>query len=63
MEATQSHAVEKNCLINMLKGLIFNMHNIKYFINVQYIVCYYHSSLLENLLISLKASMNLYILF
>lgn len=43
MEATQSHAVEKNCLINMLKGLIFNIHNIKYFINVQYFVCYYYS--------------------
>lgn len=36
MEATQSHAVEKNRLINMLKGLIFNTHNIKYFIIVQY---------------------------
>lgn len=25
MEATQSHAVEKNCLLNLLKGLVFNI--------------------------------------
>ncbi|XP_008183276.1 ATPase family AAA domain-containing protein 5 [Acyrthosiphon pisum] len=25
MEATQSHAVEKNCLLNLLKGLVYNI--------------------------------------
>lgn len=23
MEATQSHAVEKNCLLNLMKGIVF----------------------------------------
>lgn len=26
MEATQSHAVEKNCLLNLIKGLVFSIY-------------------------------------